>query len=178
MWAGYLALTNQQAAANGDPAPGFINPVIYPLGLGSTYDTLFHDITVGSNGFPAVTGYDLASGWGSPNGSGLINALAPVSSTGSFTLSASPRSITVARGSSGTSTIKSTISGGFDSAVTLSSGAGTSFSPNPLPAPGSGTSTMTFKAGSNAPLGNYTITIKGSGGDVTSSITVRVTITQ
>jgi uncharacterized membrane protein len=37
---------------------------------------------------------------------------------------------------------------------------------------------MTFKAGSNAPLGNYTITIKGSGGDVTSSITVRVTITQ
>ena len=34
MWAGYLALTNQQAAANGDPAPGFINPAIYPLGLG------------------------------------------------------------------------------------------------------------------------------------------------
>ena len=178
MWAGYLALTNQQAAANGDPAPGFINPIIYPLGLAAGYDTEFHDITVGSNGFPAVTGYDLASGWGSPNGSGLINALAPLSSTGSFTLSASPRSITVARGSSGTSTIKSTISGGFDSAVTLSSVAGTSFSPNPLPAPGSGTSTMTFKAGSNAPLGNYTITIKGSGGDVTSSITVRVTITQ
>src|SRR5208283_5515532 len=35
MWAGYLALTNQQAAANGDPAPGFINPIIYPLNLGN-----------------------------------------------------------------------------------------------------------------------------------------------
>jgi len=77
MWAGYLALTNQQAKANGDNPPGFINPTIYPLGLGSGYNTDFHDITVGSNGFPATKGYDLASGWGSPNTDGLINALAP-----------------------------------------------------------------------------------------------------
>ena len=77
MWAGYLALTNQQAAAKKDPPPGFINPTIYPLGLGSGYNTDFHDITVGSNGFPATKGYDLASGWGSPNTNGLINALAP-----------------------------------------------------------------------------------------------------
>jgi kumamolisin len=75
MWAGYLALTNQQAAAKGDKAPGFINPTIYPLGVGSNYHTDFHDITVGNNGFPATKGYDLASGWGSPNKSGLINAL-------------------------------------------------------------------------------------------------------
>ena len=52
MWAGYLALTNQQAAAHKDKAPGFINPTIYPLGLGKGYATAFHDITVGSNGFP------------------------------------------------------------------------------------------------------------------------------
>ena len=76
MWAGYLALTNQQAKAHGDKPPGFINPTIYPLGLGSGYHTDFHDITVGSNGFPATKGYDLASGWGSPNTDGLVNALA------------------------------------------------------------------------------------------------------
>jgi kumamolisin len=76
MWAGYLALTNQQAAAHKDKAPGFINPTIYPLGLGKGYATAFHDITVGSNGFPATKGYDLATGWGSPNTDGLINALA------------------------------------------------------------------------------------------------------
>jgi subtilase family serine protease len=76
MWAGYLALANQQAAAHGDKPPGFINPTIYPLGLGKGYGTDFHDITVGSNGFPATKGYDLATGWGSPNKSGLINALA------------------------------------------------------------------------------------------------------
>jgi kumamolisin len=77
MFAGYLALTNEQAAAKGDKPPGFFNPVIYPLGLGKNYGTAFHDITVGSNGFPAEKGYDLASGWGSPNTDGLINALAP-----------------------------------------------------------------------------------------------------
>ena len=76
MWAGYLALTNQQAAAHKDKSPGFINPTIYPLGLGKGYNTDFHDITVGSNGFPATKGYDLGSGWGSPNTDGLINALA------------------------------------------------------------------------------------------------------
>jgi kumamolisin len=75
MWAGYLALANQQAVASGKPAPGFINPTIYPLGLSGGYAAAFHDITSGNNGFPAETGYDLDSGWGSPNGSGLINAL-------------------------------------------------------------------------------------------------------
>jgi kumamolisin len=77
MWAGYLALANEQAAANDDNPPGFIDPTIYPLGLKSGYHSEFHDITKGNNGFPATNGYDLASGWGSPNGDGLINALAP-----------------------------------------------------------------------------------------------------
>ncbi len=76
MWAAYLALANQQAAAHGDKPPGFINPAIYPLGLGKSYATDFHDVTVGGNGFPATKGFDLATGWGSPNQSGLINALA------------------------------------------------------------------------------------------------------
>jgi len=77
MWAGYLALVNQQAAAKKDKPAGFIDPAIYPLALGSGYHTLFHDITSGNNGFPAVKGYDLETGWGSPNTNGLINALAP-----------------------------------------------------------------------------------------------------
>ena len=38
--------------------------------------TDFHDITSGTSGsYSAVTGYDLVTGWGSPNGQGLINAL-------------------------------------------------------------------------------------------------------
>ncbi len=76
MWAGYLALVNQQAVANGSKTVGFINPSLYTIGLGSSYATDFHDVTSGSNGYSATTGYDLATGWGSPNGSGLITALA------------------------------------------------------------------------------------------------------
>ncbi len=92
MWAGYLALTNQQAASSGKPAPGFINPAIYPLGLSGGYAAAFHDITSGNNGFPAETGYDLDSGWGSPNGSGLINALVG-SGSGGPAVSLSPTSL-------------------------------------------------------------------------------------
>jgi subtilase family serine protease len=77
MFAGYLALTNEQAKTKGDKPPGFINPTIYPLALGKGYSTLFHDITSGNNGFPATKGYDLDSGWGTPNTDGLINVLAP-----------------------------------------------------------------------------------------------------
>lgn len=77
-WAGYLALANQQSVSHGKATLGFLNPTIYSLGLGSGYATDFHDILSGSNsGFSAVKGYDLVTGWGSPNGAGLINALAP-----------------------------------------------------------------------------------------------------
>jgi subtilase family serine protease len=76
MWAGYIALVNQQLAADGYSDIGFINPYIYPFGVSSSYDTDFHDIIKGKSGtYTAVKGYDLVTGWGSPNGTGLINAL-------------------------------------------------------------------------------------------------------
>lgn len=75
-WAGYLALVNQQAALNGDSPVGFINDDLYRIAKGRNYLANFHDITSGNNGgFNAVTGYDLVTGWGSPNGSRLINTL-------------------------------------------------------------------------------------------------------
>ncbi len=87
LWAGFIALVNQQAAINAEPAVGFINPAIYAIGKGSSYTACFHDITTGNNTnsispteFNAVTGYDLCTGWGTPSGSGLIDALAPFNS--------------------------------------------------------------------------------------------------
>jgi hypothetical protein len=55
MWAGYLALANQLVVANGSPPLGFINPALYGFGLGSSYNTVFHDITSGNNGDPATS---------------------------------------------------------------------------------------------------------------------------
>jgi subtilase family serine protease len=179
MWAGYLALTNQQASANGDPAPGFINPVIYPLGLGSDYATEFHDITSGTNGFPAVAGFDLVTGWGSPNGAGLINALAPVQA-GDFTISVSPNAVTIPRGSMGSATITTAVSGGFDSTIDLS-GSGNPqqvaviFRPTSIN--GAGTARIGIKVGTGARLGSSTITIMGMGGDVTHTTTLTLTVT-
>jgi kumamolisin len=77
-WAGYMALVNQQSVTYSGKTVGFINPTIYSIGLGSNYSTGFHDITSGSNGtYSTQKGYDLVTGWGSPNGTGLINLLAP-----------------------------------------------------------------------------------------------------
>ncbi len=76
MWAGYMALVNQQLVADGFKTIGFINPYLYAFGVSSTYATDFHDITSGKSGsYSAVKGYDLVTGWGSPKGTGLINAL-------------------------------------------------------------------------------------------------------
>ena len=176
MWAGYLALANQQAAANSVPAPGFINATIYTLNLGNG-DADFHDITSGSDGgFICVTGYNLCDGWGSPNGALLINALTGLQQPG-FTLSASPSSVSVTQGSSGTSTITVADVGGFSGSVTLSasglpSGVTAAFSPNPT----SSTSTLTLSATSTAATGTVTVTISGVSGSLTASTTLKLTV--
>jgi len=82
LWAGLMALTNQQGAGGGVTV-GFANPALYALGQGGNYTTDFNDINDGSNNnlngnpnlFKAVNGYDLATGWGTPKGQSLINAL-------------------------------------------------------------------------------------------------------
>lgn len=74
-WAGYMALINQQSVANGNGYLGFLNPTLYQIGVGANYSTNFNDIVEGNNGFPAVAGFDLVTGWGSPKPA-LINTLA------------------------------------------------------------------------------------------------------
>ena len=77
MMAGFVALANQQAVAHGKPRVGNFNAIIYPVGVGSSYSTNFHDITSGTSGsFSANAGFDLVTGWGSPQAA-LINTLAP-----------------------------------------------------------------------------------------------------
>ncbi|MGO9275578.1 MAG: protease pro-enzyme activation domain-containing protein [Terriglobia bacterium] len=182
MWAAYVALANQQALLDGGKLIGFLNPLIYPIGVSSSYGTDFHDITSGTSGsYSAVTGYDLVTGWGSMNGAALITALTgpPVPS---FTISASPTSVSVVQGNNGTSTITTAASGGFNSAIALTAsgqptGVTVSFNPTPIAAPGSGTSTMTMAVASTTATGTYTITVTGTGGGDTQTATVSLTVT-
>jgi subtilase family serine protease len=80
-WAGFLALVNQQATSGGKSSLGFLNPAIYSIGQSPSYNNDFHDIASGNNkngqgqSFNAVVGYDLVTGWGSPNGQSLIDEL-------------------------------------------------------------------------------------------------------
>jgi hypothetical protein len=83
LWAAFTALVNQQAAAVSGTTVGFLNPALYAIGKGSGYAAAFHDITTGNNfpntratRFVAVPGYDLCTGWGTPAGQAMINALA------------------------------------------------------------------------------------------------------
>ncbi len=182
MWAGYLALVNQQLAANGQTSIGFLNPTIYSQNVTSGYTTNFHDITIGTSGsYSAVTGYDLVTGWGSPN-TGLMAALTGTSTgTPAFTISASPASLSVTMGNSGTSTITTAVSGGFNSAVSLSAsgvpaGVMVTFNPGSIAAPGSGPSTATFMVTSSAAPGTYSITISGTGGGLTQTTLVSLTV--
>ncbi|MGC2477984.1 MAG: chitobiase/beta-hexosaminidase C-terminal domain-containing protein, partial [Candidatus Sulfotelmatobacter sp.] len=179
MWAAYLALANQWAVANGSPTLGFINPQLYALGLGQRYNNDFHDVTTGSNGYSATSGYDLSTGWGSPNGSGLITDLAGNSSSPGFILSASPASITVAPGNSGISTISSTPTGGFNSTIILSATAvpvGTTVSLSPTSIAASGASTMTVIVSSSAPSGTQPILLTGTSDSTIERATVLLTV--
>ena len=97
LWAGIAALVNEQATSMPDGLGylGFANPALYAIGANAPSD--FHDVddystnntqaTPGTGiagepdggpllNFTAIPGYDLATGWGTPNGVQLLYALA------------------------------------------------------------------------------------------------------
>ena len=145
LWAGFTALVNQQAAADGLSPVGFLNPAVYTIGKGATYSNCFHDITAGNNQktgsgskFPATPGYDLCTGWGTPNGTNLINALAaaptPIvqlsvvkTGAGTGTITSSPAGLncgaTCSAGFSTNSVVQLTAIAGTNSVFTVWSGA-------------------------------------------------------
>jgi subtilase family serine protease len=79
-WAALIALTNGSSACSGETI-GFANPDLY--GVAGTHSGAFNDITTGENDiagvhsglYPALAGYDMASGLGSPNGATLPSDL-------------------------------------------------------------------------------------------------------
>jgi subtilase family serine protease len=72
VWAGIMAIVNQRA---GHPL-GFINPALYKLATGSSYNQDFRDVTVGDNHFAPtnVAGYSAAQGWDPTTGLGTPKA--------------------------------------------------------------------------------------------------------
>ncbi len=162
-FAGIVALINQKMAV----AQGNVNPGLYSLA--SSTPSVFHDITTGSNivpctqnskncpttapfqfGYSAAPGYDLASGWGSFDAGALVAAWTG-SQVGDFQIAANPTSLTLTSGGSGTSTVSTTVVGGFSGTVALtcsvsSSLGATTCSLSPTSIASAGTSTLTIQA--------------------------------
>jgi len=179
LWTAFTSLANQQAAANGKPVLGFMNPALYAIGENaSNYAVALHDITTGNTGFAAAAGYDLTTGWGSPSGQPLINLLTPAATTPTFTLAAAPATATAQAGSSATSTVQVTEVNGFTAAVTLSL--------TGLPAGVTGSfgafsaahaSILTLATTSAAVPGTYPVTVKGVSGTVSETASLSLVIT-
>jgi hypothetical protein len=94
-----------------------------------------------------------------------------------FTLSASPSSLSVTRGSSGNSTITVSPSGGFTGSVSLSAsglpaGVTATFGTNPT----TGSSVLTLSASSTATTGTSSVTITGTSGALTHTTSVSLTV--
>jgi subtilase family serine protease len=178
LWSGFVALANQQAAANAKPRIGFLNPLLYTIGEHSNYAADMNDITSGSNGgFSAVTGYDLTTGWGSPAGQHLINDLTGSTGEPSFLLSTSAAALTITPASTGAATLTVTATNGFSGSVSLAvsgmpSGVTAAFSP----AATTSTSKVTFTASASAHSGTYPLTVTGVSGSLSNTTAIALTV--
>ncbi|MGO8790493.1 MAG: protease pro-enzyme activation domain-containing protein [Terriglobia bacterium] len=85
LWAGLIACFNSQLKTS----VGYLNPNLYQKI--ATEAGTFHDITSGNNGdYSAGPGWDACSGWGSPNGAVILQALAGTSAAPSPTPTPDP----------------------------------------------------------------------------------------
>ncbi len=68
LWAGSMALIDQYLQSQGKAAVGSANPALYGLFNTQQQPLAFHDVTSGTNlHYAATTGYDMASGIGTPD---------------------------------------------------------------------------------------------------------------
>ncbi|MHB8571889.1 MAG: S53 family peptidase [Candidatus Dormibacteria bacterium] len=119
--ASMFLLSDQLAKSKGLLPLGFLNPAIYRVASGASYSKDFFDITYDSNDmhnsgaktngkYPAGTGYDLASGWGSYDATNLANDLVAEAAQ----ITAAPSGVSLYGYIGGPSTSRSVVlTGGF-----------------------------------------------------------------
>ena len=104
-WAGIVAVANAIRAANAKAALGDIHTLLYKsiAPVPGTYAAALGDVTQGTNGTCATctagAGFDMATGWGTPNSAGLFSALTGVASTPTKPAASTNHAPTLAAGS-------------------------------------------------------------------------------
>jgi hypothetical protein len=121
-----------------------------------------------------------AFNWHTRIGAFKVTGCGGSTTTNDFSLSASPTSVSVQQGGSGTSTISTSVTSGSAQAVTFSASgvpAGTTASFSPTSVTAGASSTLTLSVGSSTAAGTYTITVTGTGASATHATTVSLTVT-
>jgi len=119
LWAAFMGLTDASSSCGGE-AIGFANPALYRAAA-SAYSADFNDITSGDNDYtgtndglyPAGTGYDMASGLGTPNGAGLAGTLCGEGAISNTVTVTNPGTQTTTMGTAVSLQISGTDSGGL-----------------------------------------------------------------
>jgi len=173
----------EDIGASSGPVPGVAFNATYSISSSPTNGRGTMSVTSGSGSSAAI--YVISSSkfvavpLSDPKPAILIfEQSSPPSTAPSYTLSASPTSLTITQGGNATSAISVTPQNGFSGSVSLSasglpSGVTASFGPNPTTT----TSTLTLTAGSAATTGTVTVTITGTSGTLTNTTTITLTVT-
>jgi subtilase family serine protease len=156
-WAGVVAVANAMRVASSKAVLGDIHGLLYKTiaPVPGSYASAFGDVVDGTNGSCATcragTGFDQATGWGTPNGTGLLQLL-----TGVATTTGLPAAAPVVPG--GTLVGKASTALSQSLGVTAPSGVTTSFTLAGAPSGVAVDSTGTLKW--SAPVaGSYTFTV-------------------
>ena len=119
------------------------------------------------------------------NNSGVpsVAAFLQIMGAPNFTAVASPSSLNISQGNQGNATITTTVSGGFNTSISLSAagaptGTTVSFNPSNIPASGAGNSTMAIAVGLSTPPGTYPLTVTLNGGGIQRTATVIIVVTK
>jgi Pro-kumamolisin, activation domain len=141
------------------------------VGVLSTSNSTF------SPAYGTNTGWDFATGIGTVNATNLVNNWPASTQNPSFSLSASPNSVSIVQGTAGTSPITMTPQNGFTGNVVftasgLPAGVTASFNPNPS----ASTTLLTLTASSSAATGTFPVIVTGASGSLFSSTNVTLKV--
>jgi hypothetical protein len=179
---GFNAATTLSASGlpSGVTAAFSTNPVTPPANGTATSTLTLTASATATTGAATVT---ITGTSGSTTHTTNIALTVNAAATPNFTIGASPSSVAVTQGGTGTSTVTITSQNSFNAATTLSAtglptGVTAAFSTNPVtpPANGSATSTLTFTASASAAVGTATVTVTGTSGSLTHSTTIALTV--
>ncbi len=182
----HFAVVGAPGMITGTPTTGLLFTAIYNI-TGSTTGTPL-GFQTGCPSPTSVSNTCVTITNGSINPDPETVQTAVFSSTGDFSITANPVTLTIPRSSSSSSTVTLASLGGFSGTITLSTsvtpsthrGPAASLSSNSvaIASGGSGSVVLIVSTAKNSSTGSFTVTVVGTSGSISHSVNVSVTVTR